>query len=63
MIQVCEEFCSQIYAWCILPNHYHALIRTDRIKELRHGLGQFHGRSSFTWNGEDNRRGRVAQLL
>ncbi len=58
VIQVCEEFCSHIYAWCILPNHYHVLIKTDRIKDLRFGLGQFHGRSSFEWNGEDNRRGR-----
>lgn len=58
VIQLCEEFCSQIYAWCILPNHYHVLIKTDRIEELRRGLGQFHGRSSFKWNGEDNRRGR-----
>jgi putative transposase len=58
VIQICEELCSQIYAWCILPNHYHALIKTDRIKELRSELGKFHGRSSFKWNGEDNRRGR-----
>lgn len=58
VIEVCEEFSSQIYAWCILPNHYHALIKTDRIKELRRELGQFHGRSSFKWNGEDDRRGR-----
>ncbi|MFN2510263.1 MAG: transposase [Pyrinomonadaceae bacterium] len=58
VIQICEEFCSQIYAWCILPNHYHALIKTERIAELRRGLGQFHGRSSFKWNGEDDRRGR-----
>lgn len=58
VLQVCEEFCSQIYAWCILPNHYHVLIKTNRIKELREALGKFHGRSSFQWNGEDNMRGR-----
>ncbi len=35
VIQLCEEFCSQIYAWCILPNHYHVLIKTDCIGEMR----------------------------
>src|SRR5882762_774005 len=52
------EFCSRLYAWCVLPNHYHALVRTERIKELRQSIGQFHGPASFKWNGEDNRRGR-----
>ena len=47
-----------MYGWCILPNHYHALVKTDRIKEFRHALGQFHGRSSFKWNEEDSHRGR-----
>lgn len=55
---VCHDFCVYLYAWCILPNHYHALVKTDRIRDLRRALGQFHGRSSFKWNHEDDRRGR-----
>ena len=58
LLQVCRHFCQAIYAWCILPNHYHLLIRTDSVKELRHELGRFHGRSSHDWNGEDAARGR-----
>jgi REP-associated tyrosine transposase len=58
ILGICNQFCSRIYAWCILPNHYHVLVRTERIKELRRKLGQFNGRSSFKWNGEDDRRGR-----
>jgi len=58
VLEVCYDFCLSLYAWCILPNHYHTLVKTDRITELRHALGQFHGRSSFRWNGEDDRRGR-----
>lgn len=58
VLGICREFSSRLYAWCILPNHYHVLLRTDRIKELRASLGQFHGRSSYRWNGEDNCRGR-----
>jgi putative transposase len=58
VLKVCDDFCLSLYAWCILPNHYHALLKTDRIRELRHALGQFHGRSSFRWNDEDESRGR-----
>jgi putative transposase len=58
ILKICDDFCLSLYAWCILPNHYHIFPRTDRIKELRHALGQFHGRSSFSWNNEDHNRGR-----
>ena len=58
LLKVCHDFCLSLYAWCILPNHYHTVVKTERIKELRHALAQFHGRSSFQWNSEDDRRGR-----
>jgi len=58
LLDVCHNFCRSLYAWCILPNHYHAVIETDQIKELRHALGQLHGRCSFIWNSEDHTRGR-----
>jgi len=58
LLEVCGNYASVIYAWCILPNHFHIMVRTDRLKELRKEIGRFHGRSSFKWNGEDHRRGR-----
>jgi len=58
LLEKCNDFCLAIHAWCILPNHYHVVVKSERIKELRHGLGLFRGRSSFTWNGEDQQRGR-----
>jgi putative transposase len=58
VLAVCEKFSSEIYAWCVLPNHYHVLLKTSDIKMLRKELGLFHGRSSFKWNGKDNMRGR-----
>jgi putative transposase len=58
VINICHQFASRIYAWCILPNHYHVLIKTEAIEQLRHKLGQFHGRSSFIWNTVDDQRGR-----
>ncbi|MCP4755797.1 MAG: hypothetical protein GY866_33450 [Proteobacteria bacterium] len=58
ILDVCRQRCSNVFAWCILPNHYHVLVQTEKIGELRRRLGQFHGRSSFSWNTEDSRRGR-----
>ncbi len=47
-----------IEAWCVLPNHYHALVETRDILGLLAELGRMHGRLSFLWNGEDHTRGR-----
>lgn len=58
VLKICENFSSRIYAWCILPNHYHLLLRTERISELRNALGKFHGRTSFQWNQSDGEQGR-----
>lgn len=58
MLAACKIHSSKIYAWCVLPNHYHVLVGSRRIKSLCRELGRFHGQSSFKWNGEDNQRGR-----
>jgi putative transposase len=58
MLAACQQHASKIYAWCVLPNHYHLLVGSRRIKSLCRALGSFHGRSSFRWNGEDGHRGR-----
>jgi putative transposase len=58
VLKICNDFCSHVYAWCILPNHFHVLLKTERIKDLREKIGEFHGRSSFEWNRADDRRGR-----
>jgi len=47
-----------VHAWVVLPNHYHALVRAAKVKELLKAIGLLHGRTSYQWNGEDNRRGR-----
>ena len=44
-------------AWCVLPNHYHALVKTDGLERTIADLGRLHGRASYFWNGVDNRRG------
>jgi putative transposase len=58
MLEACERLCIAVHAWCLLPNHYHVLVTTESISELSAELGRFHGRSSYRWNGEEERRGR-----
>jgi putative transposase len=58
LLEICNKFSTSVYAWCILPNHYHVVVQTEQIEPLVKEIGLFHGRSSFLWNGEDNQRGR-----
>ncbi|EMI57346.1 hypothetical protein [Rhodopirellula sallentina] len=58
LVRVLGENCTQIYAWTVLPNHYHALVQTQEIQSLLKQLGKLHGRTSFDWNGDDETRGR-----
>ncbi len=44
--------------WVILPNHYHALVRTDTLGSVGRALGPVHGRSSRYANLRDRTPGR-----
>jgi len=57
--QAVEETGAVIHAWCLLPNHYHVLTTTAELTQLLARIGKLHGSTSFTWNGEDNTRGRT----
>ncbi|MEO7317941.1 MAG: hypothetical protein ABIZ56_03020 [Chthoniobacteraceae bacterium] len=50
---------AKTMAWCILPNHYHALIETTDVLAVLAEVGRLHGRTSFAWNGEEETRGRT----
>lgn len=58
VLDVCRKLDAKVFAWCILPNHYHLLVRTENIKNLRKEIGLFHGRSARFWNQSDNQTGR-----
>jgi putative transposase len=49
---------GRAFAWCVLPNHYHALVEAPDVLDLLRGLGRFHGRTSYAWNGAESTRGR-----
>jgi putative transposase len=58
LLEACEERSCRIFAWCILTNHYHLLIRTEKIELLRRQIGKITGRTSRRWNLEDEIPGR-----
>lgn len=58
LLETVTTLCAEIFAWNVLPNHYHVLVHAPDIEALLKGLGQLHGRTSFHWNGEDGERGR-----
>jgi putative transposase len=60
LVELLTAGSTAVFAWCVLPNHYHALIDTPSVKQLLADIGRLHGRSSFDWNGEEGTRGRQA---
>src|SRR5688500_4563532 len=50
LVATLTEHASAVYAWCVLPNHYHALVHTSDVIATICGLGRLHGQTSFTWN-------------
>lgn len=58
LIKICEVNHVNLYAWCVLPNHYHVLVETENISGVLKELGKMHGRTSRQWNIEDNLIGR-----
>lgn len=58
LVELLSQQCRQIFAWTILPNHYHGLVDVCDVKRLLKALGMLHGRNSFYWNGQDGQRGR-----
>ena len=58
LLAVLREHCRQVFAWVVLPNHYHTLVHAADLQRLLAAIGQLHRRTSFHWNGEDDCRGR-----
>lgn len=58
LVHLLRDNSQQVFAWNVLPNHYHALVDTYDILVLLKRIGQLHGRNSFFWNGEDQQRSR-----
>ena len=58
LLHTCRSLSGHVFAWVVLPNHYHVLLQTADVFALLHEIGRLHGRTSHVWNGEQNCRGR-----
>jgi len=58
LLELLKAHARAVSAWCVLPNHYHLLFETEDVLLLTAAIGEFHGRQSYLWNGEDGTRGR-----
>ena len=57
-LEVLKTAEAEVLAWCVLPNHYHALIEAPIISKVLFELGRLHGRLSRQWNEEEGTPGR-----
>ena len=48
----------KIFAWVVLPNHYHLLVQVVNFDILGGLFRRIHGALSYQWNQEDNVTGR-----
>ena len=58
LLNCLNDYSSEIFAWVILPNHYHCLVKSVKIKEILSALGKLHGRTSYFWNKDEQAQGR-----
>ena len=58
LLDICEATETKVSAWCILPNHYHLLIRARNFEQFKAEVKLFHGRSARNWNLQDSKAGR-----
>lgn len=52
-----EKAGAQIFAWCVLPNHWHLLARVD-LTCFGNAIARLHNGTSTQWNREDGTPGR-----
>ena len=58
ILAICQTHEAQVFAWCFLPNHYHLVLETDRMKTFRKEVGRYNGRTARRWNLEEHQVGR-----
>jgi len=58
LLAACAPLINKMFAWCVLPNHYHMLAEVPDVLALLGELGRLHGRTSYYWNGQEQTRGR-----
>jgi putative transposase len=58
LIKNLQEINIKIFAYSILPNHYHLLLETENITLALKTLFKLHQKTGYNWNIEDKTKGR-----
>jgi putative transposase len=53
-----KEITEDLFAWVVLPNHYHVLVGIQSLDDLSATLKYLHGTTSHEWNIEDDLTGK-----
>ena len=48
---------SCLHSWCVLPNHYHVLVKAELLN-VKKAISKVHWKTSHQWNIEDSTPGR-----
>lgn len=59
LLSLCKQHTLDVFAWVILPNHYHLLVGMQALQRVPPVFKQLHGRTSRQWNLEDKTPGRT----
>jgi len=57
LLAVMEGVHAEVYAWVVLPNHYHILLGVDALDLVSAALKKLHGATSREWNLADGQTG------
>ena len=58
LLTVMSDLQVEVYAWGVLPNHYHILLGVDALDKVSIVLKQLHGTTSREWNLADGQTGQ-----
>jgi len=58
LLAVMQAIAAEVYAWVVLPNHYHILLGVETLDLVSAALKQLHGTTSHEWNLADELTGR-----
>jgi len=58
LLRSLREIGTEVFAWVVLPNHYHVLAGVRALADVSAALGRLHGSTSRAWNLADGLTGR-----
>lgn len=58
LLAAMQAIMAEVYAWVVMPNHYHILLGVETLDLISAALKQLHGATSREWNLADGKTGQ-----